>query len=60
MSIEQQPDYALLVSTPDEFGRVTVHSPQVPGLVLHGQPSEVLSDAAAAVKLLRELNGANK
>lgn len=57
---EQQPDYTLLVSTPDEWGNVYIHSPDVPGLHIIGDPSKALAAVPASVKVLRELNGAKQ
>ena len=48
-------DYDLQVSVPDEFGRISVCSNAVPGLVLYGKPTEILSDAPEAIRLMREL-----
>jgi hypothetical protein len=60
--IAQQPrvNYRLEVSTPDGTGKVSVTSPEVPGLLIYGNPAEALADVPAAVALCRALNAAQK
>lgn len=51
------PDYTLVVSKPDDDGRVYIQSPQIPGFHLYGLPREVMADVVNAVDLLDKHNG---
>ncbi len=49
-------NYTLQVSVKDADGKICITSPDVPGLLIYGDPREALADVPAAVSLCRALN----
>lgn len=56
MSERPAVDYTLIVTVPDETGRILITSPENVGLVIWAEPERAFADVPGSVKLLRELN----
>lgn len=54
-------DYTLVVTVPDETGRICITSPDEPGLFIYAEEARAIEDIPRSVRLLRYLNrGAHK